>query len=149
MIAARLAWRYLRGRGLRSALTSLAVAFGVMLIFGLNGVIPTMIEAFTRSLLSTAGKIDLTVTSSFNQPFGRDILDRIARVDGVAVASPEVQRSAPLPVDADLPLADQVAALNVIGIDPATAGRVRDFPLVAGRALVLGDGDVVKVVAGG
>ena len=139
MIAARLAWRYLRGRGLRSALTSLAVAFGVMLIFGLNGVIPTMIEAFTRSLLSTAGKIDLTVTSSFNQPFGRDILDRIARVDGVAVASPEVQRSAPLPVDADLPLADQVAALNVIGIDPATAGRVRDFPLVAGRPLVLGE----------
>ncbi len=147
MIAARLAWRYLRGRGLRSALTSLAVAFGVMLIFGLNGVIPTMIEAFTRSLLSNAGKIDLTVTSSFNQPFGRDILDRIARVDGVAVASPEVQRSAPLPVDADLPLADQVAALNVIGIDPATAGRVRDFPLVAGRSLVVGDGDVAVLSA--
>ena len=37
-VSLKLAWRYMSGRGLRSALTTLAVVFGVMLIFGLNGV---------------------------------------------------------------------------------------------------------------
>ena len=50
--ATTLAWRYLRGRGLRSALTTLAVALGVMLVFGLNGITPTLVEAFTRSMMS-------------------------------------------------------------------------------------------------
>lgn len=139
----KLAWRYLRGRGLRSLLTTLAVVFGVMLIFGLNGIVPTMVDAFTRSLLSTAGKIDLSVTSTFNQPFGLNVLDKIEQVAGVAVATPEVQRIAPLPPRSGVPAANQVAQLNVIGIDPATAGRVREFPIVAGRALSTSDGDVV------
>lgn len=131
----RLAWRYLRGRGLRSFLTTLAVAFGVMLIFGLNGIIPTLVESFSRSLLSTAGKIDLSVTSTYNQPFGVDVLDKVARTPGIAVASAEVQRMVPLPLDPDVAVADQVTQLNVIGVDPATAGRIRDFPLVGGRML--------------
>lgn len=138
----RLAWRYLRGRGLRSFLTTLAVAFGVMLIFGLNGITPTLVESFTRSLLSTAGKIDLSVTSAFNQPFGIDVLDKVARTPGIAVASAEVQRMVPLPLDPDVAVADQVTQLNVIGVDPATAGRIRDFPLIAGRVLGTADGDV-------
>lgn len=139
----KLAWRYLRGRGLRSLLTTLAVVFGVMLIFGLNGVIPTMVDAFTRSMLSTAGKTDLSVTSAFNQPFSLDVLDRVARVDGVAVASPEIQRMVPLPAREGVAAADQIAQLNVIGVDPATAASVREFPVTAGHALAVGDGNVV------
>lgn len=139
----KLAWRYIRGRGLRSLLTTLAVVFGVMLIFGLNGVIPTMVDAFSRSLLSTAGKIDLSVTSAYNQPFSLDVLNKVERVAGVAVATPEVQRIAPLPQKANVPAAQQVAQVNVIGVDPATVGKVREFPLDAGRALATNDGDVV------
>lgn len=141
-VSTRLAWRYLKGRGLRSALTTLAVMFGVMLIFGLNGILPTLLETFTRSMMSTAGRIDLTVTSAYRQPFGRDVLDRVARTEGVAVATPEVQQSAPLKPRDGVPDSQQVSLINVIGVEPATASRVRDFPLASGRALTAGDAAV-------
>ena len=44
-----LAFRYLRGRKLRTMLTTLAIVFGVLVIFGMN----TLIPAFTPR--STAG----------------------------------------------------------------------------------------------
>ena len=96
-----LAWRYLRGRGARSLLTTLAVVFGVMLTFGLNGILPGMVEAFTHNLLSAAGKVDLTVTSAYNQPFKPDVVNTLLRVPQVQVASPGVQRTVPLPRAAD------------------------------------------------
>ncbi len=133
-----LAWRYLRGRGARSLLTTLAVLFGVMLTFGLNGILPAMVDAFTHNLLAAAGKVDLTVTSAYNQPFKPDVVDKVLAVPQVAAASPGVQRTAPLPRSADAP-ADALAQLVVIGTDVATAGKIHDFPLAAGRMLAPGD----------
>ncbi len=138
-----LAWRYLRGRGARSLLTTLAVVFGVMLTFGLNGILPAMVEAFTHNLLSAAGKVDLTVTSAYNQPFRPDVVNTLLRVQGVAVASPGVQRTVPLPASADAG-PDALAQLVVSGIDLATAERVHDFPLASGR--MLGPADNAAVV---
>lgn len=138
-----LAWRYLRGRGLRTLLTTLAVVLGVMLIFGLNGLIPAILQAFNRSVLSTAGKIDVTVTSQYNGTFSPDLVDRVGRVPGVEVATPEMQRIVPLPSREDVPAVDQVAQLTVIGVEPGTAPDVRDFPITQGRGLEDGDGDVV------
>jgi len=114
MLSATLAWRYLIGRGARSLLTTLAVALGVMLTFGLNGITPALEAAFTRSLLSSAGQIDLTVTDSYNQSFPATVADRVAAVPGVAAVSPEAQRTAPLPPSAD-PGPDDVTQLTVIG----------------------------------
>lgn len=139
MTALVLAWRYLRGRGLRSALTTLAVALGVMLVFGLNGISPALLEAFTRSMMSAAGRIDVTVTSVFRQPFTTDVLDTVARTPGVAAASGEVQQAAPLTTRDGL--ADAPGMVNVVGLNPTSAGGVRDFPLAQGRALAAGDGD--------
>ena len=133
-----LAWRYLRGRGARSLLTTLAVMLGVMLTFGLNGILPAMVDAFGHNLLAAAGKVDLTVTSAYNQPFTPDVADRLLRVPQVATASPGVQRTAPLPRSADAP-ADALAQVVVVGIDPATAAGVHDFPLSGGRMLAAGD----------
>lgn len=138
-LSATLAWRYLIGRGARSLLTTLAVALGVMLTFGLNGITPALEAAFTRSLLSSAGQIDLTVTDSYNQSFPATVADRVAAVPGVAAVSPETQRTAPLPPSPD-PGPDDVTQLTVIGIDPSRAAKVRDFPLAAGRMLTSGDG---------
>ena len=135
--ATTLAWRYLRGRGLRSALTTLAVALGVMLVFGLNGITPTLVEAFTRSMMSAAGRIDLTVSSAFHQPIPADVLDTVTRTPGVAAASGEVQQPAPLvrrDRSADPGPSDAPSMVNVVGIVPAAAARVRDFPLAAAGA---------------
>ena len=137
-----LAWRYLRGRGARSLLTTLAVVFGVMLTFGLNGILPAMMEAFTHNLLSAAGKVDLTVTSAYNQPFRPDVVDTVLRVPQVQVASPGVQRTVPLPRSADA-ATDALAQLVVVGVDLATTGKVHDYPLASGRMLAPGDNAAV------
>jgi len=142
-----LAWRYLRGRGLRSALTTLAVALGVMLIFGLGGVVPTLVDTFTRSLMTAAGKIDLTVTSSLGQPFAASVVDEVARVPGVAVATGEVEHAAPLPTRRDVAANEQVTSVEVVGVDPAVSGRVRDLTLASGRPLGVSDGDVVVMAS--
>ncbi len=133
-----LAWRYLRGRGSRSFLTTLAVVFGVMLTFGLNGILPAMVDAFTHNLLAAAGKVDLTVTSAYNQPFAPAVVDRLLTVPGVTTASPGVQRVAPLPRSADA-APDALAQVVVVGIDLPTVAGLHDFPLEAGRMLSAGD----------
>jgi putative ABC transport system permease protein len=138
-----LAWKYLKGRGARTILTTLAVVFGVMLIFGLNGLLPAMLQAFTRNLVSTAGKVDAIVTSPFGATFAPNVADKVARVPGVAVATPMFQQTVPLPTRSDVPVADQVAQAYVVGVDPATVLGVRDLPIESGRALAIGDGDVV------
>lgn len=142
-----LAWRYLRGRGLRSMLTSLAVALGVMLVFGLNGVLPTIMQTFNRSILSTSGQIDFSVTSTLSQPFPTTVLDKISRVDGIALATGEVEQQAPLPVRKDVPVADQVTAVTVVGVDPSVTGRIRDYPIVEGRVLSTTDTSSVVLAA--
>lgn len=141
-----LAWRYLRGRGARSLLTTLAVVFGVMLTFGLNGILPAMVEAFTHNLLSAAGKVDLTVTSAYNQPFKPDVVTTLLRVPQVQVASPGVQRTVPLPPTADA-APDALAQVVVVGIDLATAAEVHDYPLASGRMLAPGDDAAVVLNA--
>ena len=137
-----LAWRYLRGRGARSLLTTLAVVVGVMLTFGLNGILPAMVDAFTHNLLSAAGKVDLTVTSAYNQPFDPDVVDRLAGVPQIDTVSPGVQRTAPLPHEAN-DSADSLAQVVVVGVDVTSATRIHDFRLAQGRMLAAGDAATV------
>jgi putative ABC transport system permease protein len=142
-----LAWRYLRGRGIRTFLTTLAVVFGVALIFGLNGLLPAFLQAFNRNLLTTAGNIDVTITSAFAQEFPSSVVDQVTRVPGVALASPQIQRIVPLPQKPNIPAAQQVAQINVVGIDVPTETKVRDFPLQAGRMLSANDVDTAVLSA--
>ena len=57
-LSATLAWRYLVGRGARSLLTTLAVALGVMLTFGLNGITPALEAAFAAELDAQPTSVD-------------------------------------------------------------------------------------------
>jgi putative ABC transport system permease protein len=142
-----LAWRYLRGRGVRTFLTTLAVVFGVGLIFGLNGMLPAFLTAFNRNLLSTAGKIDVTITSSYAEEFSAAAVDTVARVPGVAVVTPEIQKIVPLPQNPAIPAANQVAQINVVGIDVPTAVKVRDFPVAGGRMLSATDRNTAVIAS--
>jgi putative ABC transport system permease protein len=142
-----LAWRYLRGRGLRTLLTTLAVVLGVAVIFGLNGLLPSFLQAFNRNLLSTSGNIDVTITSIYNEEFSTSVVDQVAQVPGVAVVAPEIQRIVPLPQRTGVPTSQQVAQINVVGIDPATSTKVRVYPLVAGRMIGANDSNTAVLNA--
>jgi putative ABC transport system permease protein len=143
VIQFQLAWRYLRGRGLRTLLTTLAIVLGVMLIFGMNGVLPAMVTAFRAATLSSAGQVDLSVTSDVGGTFSADVFRQAARVPGVAGATPSLRRLAALPPKPGPADPNAVSSVTVIGVDPATVFKVRSFPIAAGRFFGASDGDVV------
>ena len=54
----KLAWRYLSVRRIRTALTTLSILLGVMLIFGLNSLMPAFMDTFNRNMLAMSGHVD-------------------------------------------------------------------------------------------
>ncbi|MDR1768748.1 MAG: FtsX-like permease family protein [Propionibacteriaceae bacterium] len=138
-MTAKLAWRYWRGRGLRSLLTALAVVFGVALVFGLNGITPGMEQAFTKNMMSASGKTDLSVAEQSGQPFPSSIAQEVASVPGVGAVSGYVTKVAPLPTDFDADSPNRLAQVTVVGIDPTQAARIRDYPLASGRMIDASD----------
>ena len=138
-IAPTLAWRYLWGRKLRTLLTTLAVVFGVAVIFGLNSMLPTMMETFSRLMMSSAGQVDLTVTSASGSTFEAKVVDKVRHVSGISAVSPSLRRLVTMPKGAAVP------RMTVVGIEPMSAARVRNYPVAAGRMLGASDRGAVVV----
>jgi len=135
-----LAARYLAGRKLRTFLTTLAIIFGVSVIFGLNGYLPSFIAAFQQNMLSAAGKVDLTVTSATGGTFSPGITERVKSIDGVAAVTPLLKQTITLP-----PGKSDVSSLTLAGVDAATIGKVRSFTVVKGRFIRAGDTDTIAL----
>jgi putative ABC transport system permease protein len=127
-----LAARYLSGRKLRAFLTTLAVVFGVVVIFGMNIILPTMIAALQVNVQGAAGLVDFSVTHLSGESFPADVASRLANVDGVRAVSATLNRTVNLPtdsVDNDPARADTISALALIGVDPEAARTVRSYPV--------------------
>jgi putative ABC transport system permease protein len=140
-MAFTLAWRYLWGRKLRTALTTAAVVFGVSVIFGLGSLLPTMVDSFTKILFASAGQVDLTITSASGSTFDGSVTDKIESVSGIRAASPVLRR----PVG--MPRGSAVGSLQVIGIEPRSALNVRHYPVAEGHMLTQGDRGVTAIGA--
>lgn len=138
-IAVTLAWRYLWGRKLRTLLTTLAVVFGVAIIFGLNSLMPTITETFTRSVLSSAGQVDLTVTNASGSTFPADVAREVEHVEGVRAATPALRRSV------SMPRTSPVSSLTVVGIEPRSAFKVKSYALASGRMVESSDSGAVTL----
>jgi putative ABC transport system permease protein len=134
-----LAARYLRGRKLRTFLTTLAVVFGVMILFGLNGLLPALTERLRLNIMATAGKVDLVVSGATDGTFETGSADEVRGVEGVAQATGSLRQNVVLSADY------AVTTLTVAGIDPATASEVRPYTLASGRYLQPGDGNVIVI----
>ena len=134
----RLAARYLAGRRLRTALTTLAVMFGVTVIFGLNGMIPGFVQTFRQTLTAATGEVDLSVAAVSGGAFSPDLTARVAEVDGVSAASASIRRKVAMPKEGY-----PVSSVTVVGVDADTVGKVRSFPVAEGRFLETGDGDTI------
>jgi putative ABC transport system permease protein len=137
-----LAARYLGRRKLRTALTTLAVVFGVLVTFGTNTILPAITEAFRANLLAAAGQVDLTITHRTGSSFPLAVLESVQAVDGVTAASGSLNRTVNLPADffdRDPARLDAVAALALVGIDPLQAQGLRAYPILTGRFLEADD----------
>ncbi|MEI2608633.1 MAG: FtsX-like permease family protein [Candidatus Promineifilaceae bacterium] len=134
-----LAMRYLWGRKVRTLLTTLAVMFGVMVIFGLNGVLPAFSLAFRQNMLAAADQVDLAISSTSRGTFAEESLDSVTGTGGIAHATGILRHNV------SLPDGSAVSAATVAGIDPATANDVRAFDLVDGRFLRSDDGNTMLI----
>jgi len=130
-----IASRYLLGRKLRTFLTTLAIVFGVFVIFGMNTLVPTMIDAFLSSAMTASGQVDMTITHKTSDAFQARLLDKVARVDGVRIAAGYLNRTLNLPqdyFDHDISTPDEFTALTLVGIDDS-AERLHSYRVTEGR----------------
>ena len=128
-----LAARELSKRKLRTFLTTAAITLGTLVIFGMNILLPTMLQAFQTNLLMASGQVDLTVTLKTGEAFSRSTLTRVRRVPGVSAVSGVLSRTTNIP-DKFYGKAS-VGALTLTGIDPSAAQTLRSYTVVAGRFL--------------
>ena len=133
-----LANRYLRGRPLRAVLTTLAIVFGVLVIFGMNLMLPTMTRAFQANVLAAADQVDATITLKTSDAFDAAIASRVAAVEGVSVVSGLLSRTVNLPADyfdGDPAAADPVSAVSLVGVNIDQATAMRSYQPADGRFL--------------
>ncbi len=144
-----LALRYLMGRKQRTLLTTLAVMIGVMLIFGLNGVIPALMGMLRQNLMASANHADLTITSEARGVFDARRAAQVREVDGVASAAGALVRSLVLSGELSLVGRDGVKIDTVIvtGVDVGAGGQALPLAAGGGRNLQPGDGDVLVIPA--
>src|SRR5512137_704355 len=89
--------KYMRGRKLRTFLTTLAIVIGVMVIFGMGVLLPTMTDAFNRGLLAASGQADVMITHKTGENFSATVLNQIKSVNGIAVIGGSLERTINLP----------------------------------------------------
>lgn len=133
-----LASRYLLGRRLRTFLTTLAIVFGVVLIFGMNTVLPSITAALQANVQGAEGKVDFTITNLSGEAFPAEVAAKVEQIDGVRAVSASLQRTINLPadfVDGNPSRSDVLTAVTLIGVTPEAARAVRTYPVVTGRYL--------------
>lgn len=126
-----MALRYLGGRKLRTTLTTLSIVFGVALIFAINLVLPSAMNAFKQTMTTVTGA-DITITSATGESFTPDdVLGQVNSIDGAKAASGILRRSFGRPGSTE--------QIDLIGIDPDSAQQVRQFIVTEGRFLQADD----------
>jgi len=136
-----LAYRYLTGRKTRLVLTTLAIVFGVAVLFGMNALLPGVMNAFRHTMISAAGKVDITLSSTSNNPFDQSALEKVNGVDGISASTGSLQRSIQIPASlggTTDPITGS-AAITLTGLDLASAPTVRRYQVDEGRFLQEGD----------
>lgn len=139
--ALRLALRYLAGRKLRTALTTLAVGFGVFVFFGMNAVLPSVMKTFQQNVQASWGQVDATLTHRTGEPFPESTATELAAMPGVRVASGFFSRTVNLPPSLYPAVKGRPipSAISLVGIVPATASQIRTYALAEGSFLKEGD----------
>jgi putative ABC transport system permease protein len=143
-----LAARYLAGRKLRSVLTTLAIVFGVAVLFAMNSGMPALERAFQANALAAAGQVDATITLKSADAFPAETAVRVASVDGVRAVLGLLDRTVNLPADyydGDPARVDGVSALSLVGLDVEAARAIHIYSVKAGRFLEAGDRDAAVI----
>ena len=143
-----LAWRYLWGHKTRTFLTTLAIFFGVMVVYGLNAIMPAMMSAFRANAMAASGKVDLEITHINGDVFDVGVLEKLKSITELSTISPVLVRSMALPadlIDHDPNTPDTITAVNLVGVDPALDSALHAYQPKEGRFLQADDKRAVVI----
>ncbi len=139
-----LAGQYLWGRKLRSALTSLAIVIGVMVIFGLGSSVPAMYSSLRQSAIALTGQVNVTITHKTGEAFSAGLVQKIQAVPGIRAIAGSISRTINLPANF-YGRGSTVGTLTLVGVDPVAGPAVHDYSVLQGRFLKPGDGSVAVI----
>lgn len=139
-----LAARYLWGRKLRTFLTTLAVVFGVLVIFGMNTMLPTMMASFQNNMRAASGQVDLSISRVNGDAFSPSIVNKVKAVEGVQAVSGTLRRTLNLP-SGWFGRTSTVTAVSLVGVEPRDEQSVRVYSLLDGRFLRSSDEDAAVI----
>ncbi len=143
-----MASRYLAGRKLRTFLTTLAVVFGVLVIFGMNIVLPSMLQSMKANTMAVSGAVDVTITHITSDVFPTDTITKLNEIDGISAISATLTRTINIPADyfdQDTKKVDRITSLILIGTDPISAKSLHSYPMQSGRFLQTDDQKAVVI----
>lgn len=141
-----LAARYLWGRKLRSFLTTLAIVIGVMVIFGMSIYLPTMMDAFQKSVRSVSGQVDVTIMHKTGEAFSTSVLNKVKAIEGISAIAGSIYRPMNIPANF-YGRGSNITGLTLTGVDPVAGPTVRDYTLSDGRFLKPGDRNVAVITS--
>ncbi|HVO71624.1 MAG TPA: ABC transporter permease, partial [Aggregatilineaceae bacterium] len=143
-----MALHYLSRRRLRTVLTTLSIVFGVALIFSINLVLPSLMDAFKQSVSAITGA-DVSITSVSGESFAPDpVLGRVAGIQHVRAVTGILHRQFTLPKHGATDPFGSVEQIDLVGVDPASIESVHPFTMSEGRFLQPGDRGKAVLPAG-
>jgi len=132
-----IAFRQLRTRPLRSALTGFGVVLGVGMVFGVLLLTGTIRSTFNELIDSAWGKTDLIVMGEGNGTMPQDTLDRVKATRGVDEAAGMVGGMFTRLNPDGSPVKGNTGQMLIAGYD-ASGYQPYDFRLVKGRRMSAG-----------
>ncbi len=144
-----LALRYLAGRKLRTTLTTLAIVFGVLLIFSMNTILPAFVSAFQANAMALADQTDVTITNKTGEAFPVEVAQTVGGVEGVRQISTKLERGLNLPADFfdnDPATPDRVGTVSLVGGNPDELRAMGFYNVEEGR-FITADDEGVAVIA--
>ena len=151
----RFAWRSLRARPLRTALSVVGIALGVAVLFAALATDAGIEAGVGRTVDDVMGRADLRVGAFEEQGLSAATLTAIRATPGVAAAAPLLEQRTYLQRDPLVTAPATVAAyespVTVIGLDPTTDGSatgIHDAQVAAGTGLAAGGANDALLPAG-
>ncbi len=133
-----LAWRGLRARPLRTALTTIGVALGVAVLYAGLATNAGIGAAVDRAVGTLVGRAELRVAAFGEIGLSDATLATVRDTPGVDVAAPSFERRTYLGTGLFAP-GPLPAPVTLVGIDPVLEPRIHDLTLAAGAPLEPGD----------
>jgi len=139
-----LAWRGLRARPLRTALTTVGVALGVAVLYAGLATNAGIGAAVDRAVGTMVGRADLRIAAFGESGLSDETRAAVAAVPGVDVAAPSFERRTYLGTGLIGP-GPLPAPVTLVGIDPELEPRIHDLALASGSPIGPGDDPVALV----